>query len=258
MGALSFEVRDRVGWVQFLRPDQLNSIDEQVLSDLDSVLDHVESDRGIRVLVIRGSGRAFSVGLDVDLLTRAFKDDEYFLDVLSRYHQLLLRLEDMEVPVVGAVNGLARAGGFELLLACDLVIVSEDARIGDNHTGFGVMPGGGSTFRLPARIGEQLAKELIFTARWLSGQQATEIGLALKAVPGDQLDLAVQELCNSLVDKPRPVHGAVKRAIRDARGLRFADAVDVELREFSRYVLAGEEAREGFRAFKEDRDPTWR
>ena len=246
-----------MGWVRFSRPDQLNSITEPVIAELELVLDRVRADPEIRVLVIRGEGRAFSVGLDLDLLARAFEDPDFFRRVLRRYHQLLLDLEALEVPVIAAVNGLARAGGFELLLACDLVVIAEDARIGDNHTGFGVMPGGGSTFRLPSRIGEQRAKELIFTARWVTAAEAVEIGLALQAVPAGRLDVAVEKLCSELVDKPRGVHGAVKSVMRDIRGLAFSEAVEVELAEFDRYVLGGTEAREGFHAFREGRDPDW-
>lgn len=241
----------------FTRPDQLNSLSQSVMDDLEKVVDTVGRDEGIRVLVIRGSGTAFSVGLDLDLLKRAFREPDYFRAVVRRYHDLLLRLESLDVPVVAVVNGLARAGGFELMLACDFVLVAEEARIGDNHTNFGVMPAGGSTFRLPAKIGDQKAKEVIMTARWLTGREAADYGLALRAMPASGLDQAVAELCASLVDKPRGVHGAVKRAMRLSRGREFADGADTELAEFESYVLAGVDALEGFTAYVEGRLPNW-
>ncbi len=258
MDTLEFEVDRRVGTVTLTRPDRLNSISEAVMTDLEDVIDMVEGDPEIRALVIGGSGSAFSVGLDLELLIRAFDDPGFFRAVLFRYHQILLRIEELDTPVVAAVNGLTRAGGFELMLACDLVLVAEEARIGDNHTNFGVMPGGGSTFRLPAKIGDQKARELIMTApRWLGGREAVEYGLALRAVPAERLAEAVAELCSTLVDKPRAVHGAVKRAMRLSRGRSFAEAVDCELAEFESYMLGRPEGREGFAAYVEGRPPTW-
>lgn len=163
----------------------------------------------------------------------------------------------MPIPTVAAVNGFARAGGFELALACDLMIVAEDAKIGDNHAHVGVMPGGGATQRLPRRIGEQRAKELIWTARWLTGIEAVEYGLALRAVPGARLMTAVEELLDDLRGKPRACLAAVKRAMRDGQGLPIDDAIEVEIKQFVAYMGGEPFAREGFRASLEGREPDW-
>ncbi len=160
--------------------------------------------------------------------------------------------------MIASVNGLARAGGFELMLAADLSVVVDEARIGDNHTQVGVMPGGGSTQRLPRLIGEQRAKAIIFTAEWMSGAEAAEAGIALRSCPLDRLDDEVSSLCDQLVDKPRGVHGAVKRAMRIGRGLPIDQGISAEIAEFKRWVLGGDEAREGFLASMERRSPRWR
>lgn len=257
METLDLEVDGRIARITFTRPGHLNSISEQVIEEMEEVVEFVQGEASIRTLVIQGSGEVFSVGLDLTLLKRAFQDPRYFRDVVGRYQNLLLGLEGLDVPVVAVVNGLARAGGFELVLACDLVLVADEARLGDNHTNFGVMPGGGSTFRLPAKIGELRAKELILTARWLTGAQAVEYGLALAAVPRSELPEATARLCSTLVDKPRGVHAAVKRSMAGSRGRPFVEAVEVELAEFDRYVLGEEQAREGFLAYLEGRPPRW-
>ena len=98
---------------------------------------------------------------------------------------MLFALEELPVPVIGFVHGYALAGGLEILLACDLVIAAEDARIGDQHINFALIPGGGSTQRLPGSVGRQRALELLFTGRWLTGEEAAQAGLVLRAVPVD-------------------------------------------------------------------------
>ena len=132
------------------------------------MLDVVGADRGIRALVIRGSKKVFSVGMDLGSLDRGFADVEYFKAALRRLHQLFAHIEATDVPVVAVVEGLTRAGGLEMLLACDLVIVSTTARIADGHTPFGVIPGGGSTVRLPRKVGDQQGSTTDLHG-WLAG-----------------------------------------------------------------------------------------
>lgn len=240
------------------RPAQLNSISEALLDDLDTVVATVRSTPAVRALVLRGSGKVFSVGLDLALLDRAFTDLGYFEHVLTRLADICLALEELDVPVVAAVNGLARAGGFELILACDLVVVAEGARIGDVHTSFGVVPGGGSSVRLPRLVGPQRAKEIFFSARWMTGVEVAELGLALRAVPAGELDTAVDELLAGFVDKSRQCLGTVKRQMRRTAGLPTREGVAVEREEFFAYLRApGSDGLEGFRAFREQRPPAW-
>ncbi len=253
MTAIDFRVSGGVASATMVREDQLNSITEGLLGELETVIDRVYEDDSIQVLVLRGTGRAFCVGLDLGVIERGFSDGDFFRSILRRFADLLIRLERAPVPVISAVNGVARAGGFELILACDLVLIADEARIGDNHTGYGVIPGGGSTQRLPRLVGEQRAKELIFTAGWWTGPQAVSAGLALRSVPGDDLDQAVNDLTDSLLDKPRGCLAAVKRAMYRGASLPIEEAVEVELGEFDDYVIQGNEARERVLAFLESR-----
>src|SRR5687768_13796546 len=133
METVSLTVTDRVATATLNRPDAMNAIDEAVLGGLAAVIERVREDSSIKALIVTGAGDAFCVGLDIGLLGRAFAEPPYFEDVLRRLKDLLRSLESLPVPVIAAVNGLARAGGFELLLACDLVLVANEARIGDNH-----------------------------------------------------------------------------------------------------------------------------
>jgi enoyl-CoA hydratase/carnithine racemase len=212
--ALRFDVDGPVAWVTLDRPEVLNALDLRLLADLRGACDRVEATPDIRACVLTGAGRAFSVGADIALLRTAFDAGRRgaLHGFLEAVNHTMARIEALPVPTVAAVNGLARAGGFELLLACDLAVAVADARLGDVHTAFGVMPGGGSTHRLPRRIGEQAAKELIWSSRWLSGSEAADIGLVLRAVPSD------------------------KSAMRRAAGRDSAAAAAIEAEEFVRYL----------------------
>jgi enoyl-CoA hydratase/carnithine racemase len=233
---LSYEVRERVAYITFTTPKRLNSISESRLTDLEEVMDRLESDSSLHAVTITGEGRAFCVGLDLDLLKQAFEDMAYFGSIVRRLNEIILRLEQLDVPVVAVVNGFARAGGFEIALGCDLILMANEAKIGDNHTHVGVMPGGGSTQRLPRRIGAQAAKDLIWSARWLSGPEAVACGLALRSVPLERLAEETETLLAQFRDKPRAVLSVVKKTIQGGEGLSIRDGVELEIRNFLDYM----------------------
>jgi enoyl-CoA hydratase/carnithine racemase len=236
----------------------VNSLDEEALTGLDALLDRVRDDADVRALVLTGAGDTFCIGLDLDLLGRAFAQHDYFLDVVGRYHATLQRLETLPVPVVAAVNGTTRAGGFELMLACDLVLVADEARVADHHLHFGILPGGGATARLPRLVGPQRAREILFSGRWLSGPELAEIGLALRSVPGARLIDSTLELTASLTDKPRHTLGRLKSLLADQDGLSVREACRLELEHFRRFLDEEPLADDGYRAFVERREPAWR
>ena len=253
---LDFCVRDRVAYIAFDTPERMNSITETRLSDLEQILDAVEGDPSLCALTFTGRGKAFCVGLDLDLLRRAFEDIGYFERVVRRLNEIILRIEALEIPSVASVNGFARAGGFEIALGCDLMLISETAKIGDNHTQVGVMPGAGSTQRLPERIGMQKAKHLIWSANWLVGQEAVDCGLALRAAPADKLEAATEEILNELRSKPAPVLRAVKRAILKGENLPMRERIEAEIETFVAYMGGEPHAREGFWASLGEKAPS--
>lgn len=236
----------------------VNSLDEEALGGLANLLDRAEDDREMRALVLTGAGPTFCIGLDIDLLGRAFGDHAYFRDVLTRYHALLRRIELLPVPVIASVNGTTRAGGFELLLACDLAVVADEARVADHHLHFGILPGGGATARLPRHVGRQRARELLLTARWLTGPEVVDYGLALRSVPGERLPQATAELLARLVDKPRGALTRLKRLLDAQDGSALEPAGRLELDHFLRFLDEDPLAADGYRAFVEKREPVWR
>ncbi|MEQ9643406.1 MAG: enoyl-CoA hydratase/isomerase family protein [Alphaproteobacteria bacterium] len=243
---LRYAVTDHVATVTFAAPARLNAIDDARMDDLDWVLDELERDQEIAAAVFTGEGRAFCVGLDLAILKRGFEDTDYFLAVIRRLNDILLRLERLPLLTVAAVNGVARAGGFETALACDLILVAEEARIGDNHAQVNVMPGGGSTQRLPRRIGMAAAKELIMSGRWLSGREAATIGLAWRAVPLAELPVAVDDLLKKIRGRSRACLRAIKAAMDGGGELPIEQGIALEIATFERYLREHDDARRGF------------
>ena len=253
------EKSDRIATLTLNRPKALNGISFEMMDEIDAALEDLRGDSGVKALVVTGAGRAFSVGADIGLLTDAFGDEgngrfRYFLE---RINAMLLNLEALPMPVIAKVNGLARAGGFEIILCCDLAVVADEARIGDNHTMFGVMPGGGATQRAPRKIGWQRAVELIYTGRWLTGPEAVEYGVALKSVPLADLDTAVEDLVAQLREKSRDCLGFVKKAAFHGLHQPIREGVNTEIRYFMEYLGSSPDAREGFNASREGRPPTF-
>ena len=141
------------------------------------------------------------------------------------------------------------------MLACDMAIVAEDARIGDQHANYGLMPGGGSTQRLPRRVGLQRAMELLTTGRWLSGIEAVDWGLALKAASIDSLEEVVATLLDSLRNKSRVGLSMIKSVTYRGQDLSLADGLALEGMAFVQLFATSDHPRQGIEAFKEKKQP---
>jgi enoyl-CoA hydratase/carnithine racemase len=250
------EIRDRALWWEL--PDI--SLTPGLLDHLEAALDQVSTDLSLRALVITGPQEEFdsifSVGMNIDFLGECFADPPgVFIPFVTRYHALLHRIEELPVPIVAAVNGLARAGGFELLLACDFVFIATEAKIGDHHLASGLPPGAGAAIRAQRTMGTQRAKEVLFTASWLTSEEAVASGIALRAVPRAQLHHEISEFIKKLLPTSRSAIAATKLALIQAEPTR--DGCAAELALFADFVTNDPLASEGYRSWIEKRKPSW-
>ena len=255
--SLRYEKAGRIATATFATPDNLNGITEERLADIEAVLADCETDESIGALVLTGEGRAFCVGLDLGLLEKAFADLNYFDSIVQRMNRLITRIEALPIPVIAAINGFTRAGGFEISLGCDFIIIADEAKIGDVHTDAGVMPAC-VTMRLKRKVGDQRAKEILWTARWYKGQQAVDVGLAMRSVPLADLVAEAHAFARTLVDKPRPTLAVLKTVMRVGEDMTAAESAAYELDCFSRYNRTQPYGREGYNAFREKRLPAWK
>jgi enoyl-CoA hydratase/carnithine racemase len=252
---IKLEIENSVATIRLNRPDALNALNQDLLDDLSGAISNVEKDESIKALVVRGEGRAFCSGADLTFFESAFNDASQLTPYIKKLNDCFFQLEQLPIPVISVVHGFALAGGLELMLACDMTLAAEDARIGDQHANFGLMPGGGSTQRLPRRIGMQRAMELLTTGRWLSGTEAAEWGLVLRAVPAESLDQELEELVAPLRSKSRPGLGWVKSVTRRGNDLPLGEGIALESDSFVEYSTTNSHPKEGIQAFKEKRQP---
>ena len=164
---LLYEKKDTIGILTINRPEKMNALSTELTNELQQVLAEIEEDKDLRVLVITGAGeKAFVAGADINELVDR---DALIGRKVSRFRQeLFSRVENLPIPVIGAVNGFALGGGTEIAIACDFIYASENAKFGQPEINLGVIPGFGGTQRLPRLIGTNMAKELIFTGKMIS------------------------------------------------------------------------------------------
>ncbi|MDA3040938.1 MAG: enoyl-CoA hydratase/isomerase family protein, partial [Actinomycetota bacterium] len=169
-------VADGVATITLDRPDALNAITPTMLDELNNAAEEVATNAAVRVVVVTGRGRAFSAGVDLKALgSRELVDGKVgdILDVPAR--RLTHTLSSMPKPVIAAVNGFCFTGALEIALACDLMIVADEAKIGDTHAKWGLRPTWGMTQRLPEAVGIARAREMSYTARNVTGSEAVQI-----------------------------------------------------------------------------------
>jgi enoyl-CoA hydratase len=236
------------------RPQQLNALSPAVFEQLESHLRDTDW-AGTTAVFLRGAGTSFAAGADVkSYVDLPVEDFLAFARLAARVTDLIDRAP---VPVIAVVQGYALGGGFELALACDLIVASRDATFGLPEGRLGLLPGGGGTARLPRAVGRVRANELLFTGRRLSADEAAEWGLVNRVVDEHDLDGAVEELVNGFRACSRSAVATAKQVV--SRGLDGPLAVALELERLaSASLFASEEGREGVRAFAEKRSPSFR
>ena len=256
---ISFDRRGAVAWITLNRPTEMNSIAPGMLHELIDALARIAADDELHALVVTGAGdKAFCAGADLKGL-RASLDGEIKPgepDFLDRVGVLFAALRAFPKPVIAAVNGLALAGGLELVMACDLVIAAETARLGDAHSNFGVFPGAGGAAVLPRKIGINRAKYLLFTGDFVSASDMKAFGLVNEVVPAADLAAAAQKLGERLAAKSPLVLRRMKEIANRALDQSEAAALRDEMLAL-RDHLRSADVREGLAAFVEKRAPSF-
>jgi enoyl-CoA hydratase/carnithine racemase len=243
------EVDGRIGRITLNRPDAYNAISVELARSLEHALRELGSDERVNVILIRGAGGNFSVGGDFKELEQLRATGvEAMRELFESFAAACSAITSVAVPVIAAVEGYAMAGGFELMQATDITLVREDAKLADNHTNFGLIPGGGSSQRLPRLIGRQRALGLILTGDRLSGAEAAAWGLAYRAYAAGEFDGAVQELALKLAAKSRDALTRCKRLVYEGLDGSLEDGIRLEVEAVLEH-LQSDAAAEAFEQF---------
>jgi len=255
-GYIVYEKRKQVALITLNRPKALNALNTALLTELKDALEAAESDARVRILVITGAGnKAFCAGADITEIRDKNPEEA---GEWSRWVQgILTRLEQMKKLVIAKIQGFCLGGGLELAMACDFRIASETAIFGQPEINLAIIPGGGSTQRLPRLIGKPKAMELLMTGEQIEAAEALRLRLVNTVVPVDELDRAVDELIKKLLSKSPATLGILKDAVNRGVEMDLEHALEYEAKCFES-ALKTEDAREGLKAFLEKRKPEFK
>ncbi|GAA4642616.1 enoyl-CoA hydratase/isomerase family protein [Gordonia humi] len=242
-------VADGVGVVTLNRPEQMNAITVDLGRELREAIAALGSDPEVTVMVIRGAGGNFCAGGDfaeVERL-RALGLDA-LRELFVNFSDACREIARTPIPVIAVVEGVAMAGGFELMQAADLCLVADGARIADNHIRFGQIPGGGSSQRLARLVGRQQALGLLLSGDRLSGNDAAALGLAYRSWPDDDFDTEVERFVTTLAGRDRNAVLGIKRLVYRRLDEHLDAGLDSELEAVVDHI-GGEAGRAGVDAF---------
>ncbi len=223
-----YEKKGGMARITLNRPQVLNAINPPLLIDLKAALQDAAEDESVGVVVLTGAGRAFSAGVDIKSMDES--SQEYSAAARKKLAlEVIAAIENLDKPVIAAVNGHCVTGALELATACDIIIASEKATFGDTHARWGLVPLWGGSQRLPRIVGAMKAKEMVFTCDRLTAGEAQQIGLVNKVVPAEKLDEAVLEMANKILANSRASIRIQKSLIN--RGLRMDYAAALKMAE---------------------------
>lgn len=248
---VTVETENGVGWIRINRPEKMNAIGALTRKQLSEAIKQAERDDAVRVVVLTGTGRAFSSGADVTEMVEGagMRTPEDVGNVLrNEYVPMLTRLRTMLKPVIAAMNGPAAGIGASFALACDIRIATPEAYLLEAFVNIGLAPDGGVTWLLPRLAGTAIAYEMFFTGKPLSAEDAHRLGVINRVVPADRFEAEVREFAAQLAAQPRGAIAGAKCAVNHALTSTYEDAL-----EFESYVqetqAASAEFADGVQAF---------
>jgi enoyl-CoA hydratase len=253
MTVVEFEARNNVAILTLNRPEARNAISPEVSQTMAAHLDTIEADPALRIVVITGRGEVFSAGADLKVVAQGKANDIAkgkggFAGIVSR---------DFPKPIIAAVNGPALAGGFEIVLSCDLVVAADTARFGIPEVKRGLMAAAGGLIRLPKRVPLAIALELAMTGDPIDAQWALQLGLVNRVVPAGQVLDEALALADRIGENSPAAVRASRQLVREAGELTEAEGWKRTI-ELMMPVFESGDAIEGATAFAEKRAPVWK
>lgn len=251
-----YEKSEGIATITLNRPEALNAFSKEVVSEVLQALEDIGNDESVRIVVLTGAGeKAFSAGADIKAMIGmdALKARE--LSLMGE--KLCLALENLEKPVIAALNGYALGGGLEVAMSCDLRVASENSRMGQTEINIGLIPGWGGTQRLTRLVGRTKAKEMVFTGKMIDAKTAEQLGIVNMAVPADKFRETVRQFALELASKA-PVALKVAKALIDKGAEIGLDSALALEREGFGVVASTEDLQEGVKAFTEKRKPVFK
>ena len=255
---VDLQFQNGAAWIVLDRADTLNAMTIAIALRMESILDAIEHDTTVRAVVFTGSGRAFCVGADLSGAAKGkgANQDQAIEVFVEAYNELLNRIEAFPKPMIAALNGMTLGAGLELALACDFIVASDDARIGDGHSRFGLLPGGGASVRLPRRIGQAAAKWMFFSGDFQPLDDLLRWGLVQSVYPAESFRRDVTTLCEQIATCSPLGLARLKTLANGAGSGSIAEALAAE-QAMLRLHRSSRDRAEGLDAFKNKRKPVF-
>ena len=252
MAFVEFAAKGQIGILTINRPNALNALNDQVISDLDQVLDSIDLNE-IRCVIVTGAGeKAFVAGADISQMRGLTKAEGEAFGKLG--NDVFRKLETLPIPTIAAVNGFALGGGCELCMSCDIRLASDTAVFGQPEVGLGITPGFGGTQRMARLIGVGRAKELLYTARKVKAPEALAIGLVEGVYPVEQLMEEALKMAARIAGNAPIAVRATKKAVNDGLQVDMDRAIEIEEKLFGS-CFETEDQKNAMGAFLEKRKP---
>ena len=255
---LTLTIKNNIGFLTVNRANKLNALNQEVLDELRDILDHLlRQEISVNALVLTGAGeKAFIAGADIKSMAKMSSKEA--LSFGKQGQEITLLLEQLPIPVIACVNGLALGGGMEMAMACDFILASKNAIFGQPEVKLGLIPGFGGTQRLTRLVGRGRAKEIIYTGRNITAKEALQIGIVLNVLPNkkDLLKEAEKIIVSILKNSSRAI-ALAKGAINEGSNLPLPQGLECELECFSG-VFGSPDMLEGTTAFLEKRPPRFK
>ena len=248
---------ESVGIIELARPDKFNCLSFAVHEGLGHALTGFErAGSGVRSILLRAQGKQFCTGADLEEVRAMRRNPEQLAGFMTLGHAVLRRFEASTLPVVAACQGLCLAGGMELMLACDVVFAARDARFGDQHAQFGLVPGWGGSQRLPRLVGLRRALDLFYSARWIDAETALQWGLVNHVVAPDALASESLAYCKAIGTRSRGGLATMKRLARVGLEGTLDAGLSIEESQAPGAILS-DDVGEGLEAFIARRKPNF-
>lgn len=248
------ETEDHVATITLNRPDALNALNDQLLSELADALKAAQANEKVRCIIITGSEKAFAAGADIKMMSEQSFADVFGGDLFTAETEEILRVRK---PIIAAVSGYALGGGCELAMMCDFIICSESAKFGQPEVNLGVVAGIGGTQRLTRFVGKSKAMDMNLTGRFMDAAEAERSGLVSRVVPVKELMNETRAAAQKIAEKSMMSVMVIKEAVNRAYETTLREGILFERRVFHS-LFATEDQKEGMQAFLEKREPQFR
>ncbi len=257
MNSIELKIENKIAYITLNRPEVFNSFNREMALRLQDTLDACEVNDEVRVIVLTGNGKAFCAGQDLKEVTSPELNPGFKKILEEHYNPIILRIRNIEKPIIAAVNGVAAGAGANIALACDVVVASEKASFIQAFSLIGLIPDSAGTFFLPRLIGFQKASALMMLGDKVSAEEAERLGMIYKYVPSEEFQETIQKLALKMAQMPTKALGLIKKTLNQSLTNNLEQQLSVE----SKYQIeaaSSEDYQEGVAAFIEKRKPNFR